>query len=86
LNKPDWKPNEALAVGKGATVQEFVATVGDDKLEIDVAPWGEGHLKVNGRQVAHINDAKNRREAFRALKRIAERYLNERSAPGSKRI
>ena len=34
---PDWKSKEGLAVGKGATVQEFVATVGDKKLEIDVA-------------------------------------------------
>ncbi len=74
-SKPDWKPNEGLAVGKGATVQEFSATVGDDKLEIDVAPWGEGHLKVNGREIAHINDAKDRRQAFRELKKIADRYL-----------
>jgi len=44
-NKPDWKTNENIAVGKGATVQEFLATVGDDKLQIDVAPWGEGHLR-----------------------------------------
>ena len=39
--KPDWTAKEGLAVGKGATVQEFVATVGDVELEIDVAPWGE---------------------------------------------
>jgi enoyl-[acyl-carrier protein] reductase I len=39
--KPDWKTNEGLAVGKGATVQEFFATVGNDTLAIDVAPWGE---------------------------------------------
>lgn len=25
--KPEWKINEALAVGKGAKVQEFVATL-----------------------------------------------------------
>jgi enoyl-[acyl-carrier protein] reductase I len=56
---PDWKTNETLAVGKGATVQEFVATVGNEKLKIDVAPWGEGHLKVNGREIAHIDDAKD---------------------------
>jgi hypothetical protein len=41
--KPEWKTNETLAVGKGATVQEFVATVGEDRLEIDGAvrrmPW-----------------------------------------------
>jgi len=53
--------NEALAVGKGATVQEFVTTIGEDRLEIDVAPWGEGHIKVNGVELAHVNDAKDRR-------------------------
>jgi enoyl-[acyl-carrier protein] reductase I len=77
--RPDWKSIEGLAVGKGATVQEFVATVGDDRLEIDVAPWGEGRLKVNGKQIAHIGDAKDRREAFRELKKIAERYLQEQA-------
>ena len=72
---PDWKAKEGLAAGKGATVQEFVAIVGDKKLEIDVTPWGEGHLKVNGREIAHINDAKDRRQAFRNLAKTAERYL-----------
>ena len=76
-NKPDWKTNENIAVGKGATVQEFLATVGDDKLQIDVAPWGEGHLRVNGREIAHINNEKDRRQAFRKLKTIADRYLEE---------
>jgi enoyl-[acyl-carrier protein] reductase I len=71
----DWKSKESLAVGKGATVQEFVAIVGDKKLELDVAPWGEGHLKVNGREIAHIDDAKDRRQAFRHLAKTAERYL-----------
>jgi enoyl-[acyl-carrier protein] reductase I len=85
-SKLDWKSNEKLPVGKGATVQEFIATVGSDKLEIDVAPWGEGHLKVNGRQIAHINDAKDRRQAFRELKGIAERYLQEQALkPESRR-
>jgi len=74
-NKLDWQTNEKLAVGKGATVQEFVAAAGADKLEIDVAPWGEGHLRVNGREIAHINDARDRRQAFRELKKVAERYL-----------
>jgi enoyl-[acyl-carrier protein] reductase I len=72
----DWKINESLAVGKGATVQEFFAAAGNDKLEIDVAPWGEGHLRVNGREIAHVNDAKDRRQAFRELKKIADRYLD----------
>src|SRR3974377_299275 len=79
-NRPDWKTNESLAVGKGATVQEFTATVGDDKLLIEVAPWGEGHLRINGREIAHINDAKDRRQAFRNLKKIADRYLEEHPA------
>jgi enoyl-[acyl-carrier protein] reductase I len=65
--KPDWKTNEKIAVGKGATVQEFLATVGDDQLEIDVAPWGEGHLKINGREIAHINDEKDRRQGSKRL-------------------
>src|SRR5262245_12248179 len=72
---PDWKSDERHPVGKGATIQQFVAIVGRDTLQIDVAPWGEGHLKVNGRQIAHINDAKDRRQAFRNLKKIAERYM-----------
>jgi len=75
LNKLNWKTNINLAVGKGATVQEFIAMVGDVELKIDVAPWGEGHLKVNGRQIAHIDHAKDRRQAFRELKKMADRYL-----------
>jgi enoyl-[acyl-carrier protein] reductase I len=84
--QPDWKSIEGLAVGKGATVQEFVATVGSDKLQIDVAPWGEGHLRVNGKEIARVDDAKDRRQAFRELKRMAERYLQEQAVkPQSKR-
>jgi len=71
----DWKAIDTLAVGKGATVQQFVAIVGDDRLEAEVAPWGEGRLKINGRDIAHIDDAKDRRQAFRAIKLIAERYV-----------
>jgi enoyl-[acyl-carrier protein] reductase I len=73
--KADWKTNEKLGMGKGATVQEFTASAGGAKFEIDVAPWGEGHLKINGREVAHINDAKDRRQAFQELKKIADRYM-----------
>jgi enoyl-[acyl-carrier protein] reductase I len=73
--KADWKTNEKLAMGKGATVQEFTASAGGAKLEIDVAPWGEGRLKINGREVAHINDAKDRRQAFQELKKVADRFL-----------
>jgi hypothetical protein len=58
-------------MGKGATFQQFVATVGVDTLEIDVAPWGEGHLRVNGREIAQVKDRKDRRQAFRDLKQVA---------------
>ena len=74
-SKPDWKPIETWALGRGSTVQAFTATVENDTLEIDVTPWGEGYFKVNGREIAHIDDAKDRRQAFRELKRIADRYL-----------
>ena len=81
----EWKTNEGLAVGKGATLQQFVATIGRDQLEMEIAPWGEGQLKVNGREIARINDAKNRRQAFRSIQLIAERYvethMNKTAAP-----
>src|SRR5712671_1238046 len=82
----DWKSKDGLAVGKGATVQEFVATFGDQNLEIDVAPWGEGHLRVNGKKIAHVGDAKDRRQAFRNLAKSAEHYVQEKLVePPSKR-
>src|SRR5215469_3072284 len=84
MSKVDWKSNGALAVGKGATVQEFMASVGADKLAIDVAPWGEGRLRVNGHEIAHLKDAKDRRQAFRELKKIAEHYLQTKAAPFEK--
>jgi enoyl-[acyl-carrier protein] reductase I len=71
----DWKAKDGLAVGKGATVQEFVAMVGDKRFEIDVTPWGIGHLKVNGREIAHVDSAKDRRQAFRELAKAAQHYL-----------
>jgi enoyl-[acyl-carrier protein] reductase I len=76
--KADLQTNEKLAMGKGATVQQFTASAGGAKLEIDVAPWGEGHLKINGREVAHIKDAKGRREAFQELRKVADRFLDEK--------
>jgi enoyl-[acyl-carrier protein] reductase I len=53
-------------------VQQFVATLDDDQLQIDIAPWGEGHLKINGREIAYVADAKDRRQAFRAIKQIGD--------------
>ena len=72
----EWKSDQTLAVGKGATVQQFIASRGADKLEINVAPWGEGQLKVNGREIARIDYAKDRRQAFRELDLVAGRYLS----------
>ena len=70
--KPDWTINKDIAVGRGATFQQWVATV--DK-EMDVAPWGEGHLRVNGLEIGSIDNAKDRRQVFRDLNKVAERYL-----------
>jgi enoyl-[acyl-carrier protein] reductase I len=42
---------------------------------MDVAPWGEGHVKVNGHEIARVTSAKDRRQAFRELKSLAERYM-----------
>ena len=53
---PNWKSNNKVAAGRGATVQQFFATVGADKLEIEVSPWGEGQLKVNGRELELTTD------------------------------
>jgi len=76
LTKVSWKPSADLAAGKGATVQQFIASLGNDKLEISVSPWGEGALRVNGLEIAHIQDRKSRHQAFLDLKRIAELYFN----------
>jgi len=77
-SRASWEPNKNIPLGRGATVQHFVAVVDDDKLEIEVAPWGEGHLKVNGRKIANAKDAKDRRQAFRELKEAAEHYLQHK--------
>ncbi len=34
-------------------MQRFTATDGDDQLEIDTMPWGEGDLTINDRPIAH---------------------------------
>jgi enoyl-[acyl-carrier protein] reductase I len=75
LRTADWEPNKNLPVGKGATIQQFFATVGKDQFEINVAPWGEGQLTVNGREIARTAEAKDRRQAFASLKQAADRYI-----------
>src|SRR6202035_2439733 len=74
LAKVNWEPNKDMPVGKGATIQQFFTTLGKDRFEINVAPWGEGQLKVNGQEVARTAEAKDRRQAFATLKQAAERY------------
>lgn len=78
----DWQASEHLAVGKAAAVQAFVATLGSDRFEIEVAPWGEGHLRLNGREIGHVPDGKDRRQAFRNLRNMADQYLKERASGG----
>ena len=75
LRTVDWEANKDLPLGKGATVQQFLATVGKDQFEINVAPWGEGQLRVNGLEIARTAEAKDRRQAFTSLKQAAERYM-----------
>src|SRR4051812_18035853 len=70
----NWEPNRDMPVGKGSTVQQFFATLGKEQFEISVAPWGEGQLKVNGREIARTAEAKDRRQAFSTLKQAAEKY------------
>jgi enoyl-[acyl-carrier protein] reductase I len=74
LQTANWDANKDLPVGKGATIQQFFTTLGKDRFEISVAPWGEGQLKVNGREIARTAEAKDRRQAFTILKQAAERY------------
>ena len=75
LQSANWEPNKEMPVGKGATVQQFFATLGKDRFEISVAPWGEGQLRVNGEEIARTAEAKDRRQAFAAFKQAAERYV-----------
>jgi enoyl-[acyl-carrier protein] reductase I len=74
LQSTNWEPNREMPLGKGATVQQFFTTLGKDRFEISVAPWGEGQLKVNGEEIVRTAEAKDRRQAFAILKRAAERH------------
>jgi enoyl-[acyl-carrier protein] reductase I len=82
----NWKTREGLAPGKGATVQELVARVGDNDLEIDITPWGVGHLRINGLEIASVDDAMDREKAFQLLAEIAEGHLKgEKIKPAGKK-
>jgi enoyl-[acyl-carrier protein] reductase I len=47
---------------------------------MDVALWGKGFLRVNGREIGRIKDAKDRRHAFRELNKMAEVYIEGRAS------
>jgi enoyl-[acyl-carrier protein] reductase I len=74
LQTANWEPNKEMPVGKGATVRQVLHYPGKGGFEINVAPWGEGQLKVIGREIARTAEAKDRRHAFTTLKQAAERY------------
>ncbi len=78
--KPHWKSHAAALAGQGTPVQQFVAMVGSVRFEIEVAPRGDGTLKVNGVQIAQVQAARNSREALRDLKKIAARHMRRRAA------
>jgi enoyl-[acyl-carrier protein] reductase I len=69
-----WTANADFPVGKGATVQEFVADAGGSRYIIDIAPWGEGRFMVDGREIAHVDGAEDSRRAFSSLSELAEQY------------
>jgi enoyl-[acyl-carrier protein] reductase I len=69
-----WRANTDSA-GKAA-VEEHIAFVGDSRYVIDIAPWGEGRLMVDGKEIARLDGAKDRKQAFSDLSIVAERYVN----------
>ncbi len=77
--KLNWKTDETVSTGKGATVQKFTASANGDQLEIDTEPWGEGDLKINGNVVAHVSDDMDAGAAFRDLEAVAEETEKDRS-------
>ena len=83
--KLDWKPDLSMPVGKGATVQRFTARIGDERLEINTEPWGEGDLKINDQLRAHVVDEKSSAEAFRDLKAVAEEIEKRKASPIAKK-
>jgi hypothetical protein len=87
--KPVWKPDAGAPAGGGTAARRFVARIGRDRLVIEVSPRGEGRLTINDVEIARVTDARGSREAFRELKKAAERRLRqlaaERAAPTTAR-
>ena len=79
----DWKADETLPTGKGATKQRFAANGGKEELVIETAPWGEGDLTADGAEIAHVEGDMDGPDAFRELERVAKEYLITPSGPYS---
>lgn len=79
-NRSDWKPDLSLPTGKGATRQRFDAEDKVEHLSIETEAWGEGDLKANGVEIAHVDDGKSASDAFRNLDRIAGECEEARDA------
>jgi len=78
MSKPlDWTADTSYATGKGATVQRFTTTDGENRLEIETAAWGDGELSINGKPRAHVENEKTAARAFRDLDALAERFEQE---------
>jgi uncharacterized membrane protein YoaK (UPF0700 family) len=46
--------------------------VGAHKRAIETTPWGDGDLRINGAEVAHVSEEKTQLQAFQDLERIAQ--------------
>jgi hypothetical protein len=79
----EWITNTTLSAGKGATFQEFTASAGRHQLSIGVAPWGEGHLRLDEKEIAHVTGAASRYEAFACLRKVAAQFLQEHPLDGA---
>jgi hypothetical protein len=79
----EWLTDSALPAGNVATFQEFTATAGAHRLSIGVTSWGEGHLRLDEKEIAHVTGAASRYEAFACLRKVAARYLQEHELDGS---
>ena len=75
--KLDWAPDTSLPAGKGATLQRFTATDGENTFAIDTTPWGEGDLTINGEKRSHVENEKSEQRAFGDLETLAENFEGE---------
>ncbi|SLN66245.1 hypothetical protein [Oceanibacterium hippocampi] len=80
--KLDWKADVTRPTGKGAVKQRFTSREGQDDLEIDTTPWGDGNLTVNRAVVAQVTNDGDAGQAFRDLEVLAEEYEDAKARGG----